>query len=50
MPATTEGANENFLSYMSTLSETQGEKREMERGKEGESMCENESEMHTLLR
>lgn len=52
MPATTMGANENFLSYVSTLSlsETQREKKKMEGGKERESMCENEREIHTWLR
>ena len=59
MPATTMGANENFLSYMSTLSlslslflflsETRGEKKR-KGGRGRESMCENEREIHTWLR
>lgn len=48
MPATTMGANENFLSYVSTLSlslRDTGRKRGTERGRE--SMCENEREIRT---
>lgn len=41
MPATTTGANENLFSYMSALRDT-GRKREMERGRERESLCEKE--------
>ncbi len=38
MPATTMGANENFLSYMSTLSETRVEKEKWREG-EKEKAC-----------
>lgn len=51
MPATTMGANENFPSLcVNSLSETQRGKREMEGGRERESMYENEREIHTWLR
>ncbi len=53
MPATTMGANENFLSYVSTLSlslrDTERKKRKWREG-EKESMYENEREIHTWLR
>lgn len=48
MPATTTGANENLFSYMSTLSLRHRE--EKKRGRERESLCENERDTHTWLR
>lgn len=47
MPATTMGANGNFLSDVST--ETQRE-TETKGARQKESMCENEREIHTWLR
>lgn len=51
MPATATGANENFLSYVSTHSPRRREKKKKEHweGEKG-NMCENEKDICTWLR